>query len=87
MIKDYYRVSVTQGQWHASMPTYFKNFYIHCQDRVNQLELKGQNGVMLDTVINYELKPHGKLIKTSTQGWYLRWTEEKYHTLFVLRWS
>jgi hypothetical protein len=40
------------------------------------------------TVANYELKPlGGKLIQTSTQGWYLRWDEEASHTAFVLRWS
>lgn len=89
VLDDYYRVTVTQGLWQDKWPNYFNNFYIYCQDRLNELNLKGTYGseVVLDTVINYELKPYGKLIKTSTQGWYLRWDAEKYHTAFVLRWS
>lgn len=40
------------------------------------------------TVINHQLKPMGgRLITTSTQGWYLRWDEEKSHTAFVLKWT
>ena len=88
IVKDYYRVQVKAWTWNTD-PDYFYNFYTHCQDKVNQLNLKGTYGseVVLDTVISHELKPHGKLIKTKTQGWYLRWTDEKYHTAFVLRWS
>jgi hypothetical protein len=88
-LADYYRVDVVKSNWSNQWPAYFRNFYVHCQDRVNELNLKGTHGsdVLLETVINYELKPHGKLIKTKTQGWYLRWNDEKYHTAFVLRWS
>lgn len=81
---DKFRVEVTKGMWQAPWPDYFDRFYRHCQERCNQM---GLQGVLLDTVINHELKPHGRLIKTKTQGWYLRWDAEKYHTAFVLRWS
>lgn len=86
---DKFRVTVTKGLWQDKWPDYFNNFYIHCQDKLNEFNLKGTYGseVLLETVINYELKPHGKLIKTKTQGWYLRWDDEKYHTAFVLRWA
>jgi len=67
--------------WKDPWATYFENFYNHCQN----IAIKGKYHI--DTVCNYELKPHGKLIKTKTQGWYLRWDNEKYHTAFVLRWS
>ena len=60
---------------------YFNNFYNHCCYTANQ------NKWGVDTTANYLLKPHGRLIKTKTQGWYLRWDDEKYHTHFVLRWS
>lgn len=81
---DKFCVDVTSGRSGEGWPVYFLNFYMHCQGLANSAELKG---VLLDTVINHELKPHGKLIKTKTQGWYLRWDHEKYHTAFVLRWS
>lgn len=68
------------GSW-GSWPHYFKNFYYHC------LEKAECNDWKVDTVMNYELKPHGKLIKTKTQGWYLRWDDELQHTMFVLRWA
>lgn len=67
--------------WQAPWPTYFENFYHHCQ------EIATKNEWHIDTVTSYELKPHGKLIKTKTQGWYLRWDNEKYHNMFVLKWS
>jgi len=70
------------GLWKEPWPKYFDNFYKHCQD----IAVKGKYQV--DTVANYELKPlGGRLIKTSTQGWYLRWDNEANHTAFVLRWS
>lgn len=81
---DKFRVPITKGLWQDPWPNYFNNFYMHCQDKASSIGLKG---VLLDTVINHELKPHGRLIKTKTQGWYLRWDDEKYHTAFVLRWS
>jgi hypothetical protein len=77
---DKFRVDVG-GLWKDPWPTYFENFYRHCQD------IAINNNWMVDTVTSYELKPHGKLIKTKTQGWYLRWDDEKYHNMFVLRWS
>jgi hypothetical protein len=70
------------GLWDKPWPVYFDKFYLHCQ----QVAVK--NGWMIDTVANTELKPlGGRLIKTSTQGWYLRWDNEASHTAFVLRWS
>lgn len=63
------------------MPVWFSNFWDHC----NQIAI--ENGWLVDTVMNYQLKPHGRLVKTKTQGWYMRWDDEQYHTFFVLRWS
>lgn len=80
-VPDKYRVTITKGMWQDQWPEYFDKFYHHCS------RISSDNGWELDTVINYQLKPHGKLIKTNTQGWYLRWDDEKYHTAFVLRWA
>lgn len=78
---DKFRVKLP-GLWQEPWPTYFDNFYGYCK------EVAWVNNWVVDTVCNYELKPlGGKLIKTSTQGWYLRWDDEKQHTLFVLKWS
>ena len=62
-------------------PDWWENFLHHCND------IAEANDWKVVTVINYQLKPHGKFIKTSTQGAYLRWDHPKYHTEFVLRWS
>jgi hypothetical protein len=62
-------------------PAYFENFWNDCN------RVADENDWRAITVANYQLKPHGKLIQTKTQGWYLRWDDEKYHTHFVLRWS
>ena len=78
---DKFCVTVTKGMWQDPWPEYFDNFYKHCS------KLSGESGWVLDTVLNYQLRPHGRLIKTKTQGWYLRWDDEKYHNMFVLRWS
>lgn len=68
--------------WMDQWPVYFNNFWLHCG------EVARQNDWKPITVANYELKPlGGKLIQTSTQGWYLRWDDEKSHTFFVLKWS
>jgi hypothetical protein len=77
---DKFRVDVGRP-WQEPWASYFENFYKHCQ----AIAIKGKYNI--DTVANYELKPHGRLIKTKTQGWYLRWDDEKYHNMFVLRWS
>ncbi len=60
---------------------YFINFYDHCAN------VAYENQWDTFTVMNYQLRPHGRLIQTKTQGWYLRWDDEKYHTAFVLKWS
>jgi len=78
---DKFRVTVTKGMWQDQWPEYFDKFYKHCQ------KVAVDNGWQSITVMNTELKPHGRLIQTKTQGWYLRWDNEKYHSLFVLRWS
>lgn len=70
-------VIVGKREW----PDYFLKFYKHCSN------IAYDNGWQLQTVMNYQLKPHGKLIQTKTQGWYLRWDDEKYHDFFVLKWS
>jgi hypothetical protein len=80
MMTDKFRVKVTNGPFQDPWPKYFDNFWIHCR------EISEANGWSPSTVANYQLKPYGRLIQTKTQGWYLRWNEEKYHTLFVLRW-
>lgn len=77
---DKFRVEVGRP-WSQPWPDYFEKFYHACQD------IAIQNNWHIDTVCNYQLKPHGKLIKTKTQGWYLRWDDPKYHTAFVLKWS
>lgn len=81
MMSDKFRVKVATGMWQDQWPSYFDNFVRYCNHGASK------NGYMLDTVMNYELKPHGRLIKTKTQGWYLRWDDEKYHTHFVMKWS
>lgn len=80
-MSDKFCVEVTKGMWQDPWPLYFENFYKHCRD------VATKNNWLVDTVANYQLKPHGKLIKTKTQGWYLRWDDEKYHNMFVLKWS
>ena len=78
---DKFRVDVGTP-WKYPWDTYFENFYNHCQN------IAIENNWHIDTVINTQLKPlGGKLIKTKTQGWYLRWDDEKDHTCFVLKWS
>jgi hypothetical protein len=80
-MSDKFRVTVTKGLWQDKWPDYFDNFIKHCEAKSNE------TGWLSETVITHELKPHGRLIKTKTQGWYLRWDDEKYHNMFVLRWS
>ena len=80
MMPDKFRVDIP-GLWKEPWPTYFDNFWMACREKAMEHSWE------TITVANYELKPHGKIIQTSTQGWYLRWDSEKYHTAFVLRWS
>lgn len=78
---DKFRVDVG-SQWGKPWPLYFDNFYKHCMD------VASANNWSPGTVANHELTPlGGKLITTKTQGWYLRWDNEKQHTMFVLKWS
>lgn len=70
-----YRVGI------AIMPDYWENFLHHCND------IASANGWNVNTVINQELKPHGRYIQCRTSFSYLRWDSEEYHTLFVLKWS
>jgi hypothetical protein len=80
-MSDKFRVQVGIP-WKEPWAEYFQNFYHHCQ------EIAIKNKWILDTVLNYELRPlGGRLIKTKTQGWYLRWDAESSHTAFVLKWS
>lgn len=62
-------------------PDYWKNFLEHCN------KIAKVNNWNILTVINHELKPHGRFVQTNTQGAYLRWDDEKYHTMFLLRWA
>ena len=79
---DKFRVQVCANVITEEWPTYFRNFWGACMDAAEK------NNWLSSTVANYELKPlGGKLMQTSTQGWYLRWDDEKYHTHFVMRWS
>lgn len=80
-MSDKFRVNIP-SHWTKPWPTYFENFYHHCQT------IAEQNSWLPMTVINYQLKPlGGRLIITKTQGWYLRWEKESAHTAFVLRWT
>ena len=81
VIKSKHCVTVADGFNAVRDYDWFSKFYNHCA------EIADQNGWDTDTVANYNLKPHGKLIKTKTQGWYLRWDNERYHNFFVLKWS
>lgn len=77
-----FRVNIIRGSWHDPWPKYFERFYNHCGT------IAMDNNWNQETVINYQLKElGGRLIKTSTQGWYLRWDKESSHTAFVLKWS
>lgn len=80
-MSDKFRVKLP-AMWKEPWPHYFNNFWEDCRQ-------KGKSGGWSPLqVANYELKPlGGRLITTSTQGWYLRWDDEKYHTHFVLKWS
>lgn len=81
MMSDRFRVDLG-GLWDKPWPAYFDNFYRHCN------QIAAENNWVSDSVANYELKKlGGRLIKTSTQGWYLRWDSEASHTAFVLKWS
>ena len=81
MMPDKFRVDVG-GLWKEPWPTYFDKFWKHCMD------VASENDWLPSTVANYELKPlGGRLITTKTQGWYLRWNDEKSHTMFVLKWQ
>ena len=81
VVMDKFRVPLP-NLWKEPWPQYFTNFVDYCNDRARQ------RGIVVEKIINQELKPlGGKLIKTSTQGWYLRWNDEASHTFFVLRWS
>jgi hypothetical protein len=79
-MSDKFRVRVYNG-W-GDWEDYFCKFYNHCVNIANE------NNWKTETVVNYKLRPWGgKLIKTKTQGWYLRWDKESSHTFFILRWS
>lgn len=63
-----------------NIPDYWENFLHHCNDiayRTNQSVIQ---------VIQDQLNPNGKYIDGGL-GNFLRCNDEKYHTLFVLRWS
>jgi cyclophilin family peptidyl-prolyl cis-trans isomerase len=78
---DKFRVPIP-SLWKETWPQYWANFVDYCNNRARY------TGVVVEKIINQELKPlGGKLIKTSTQGWYLRWDKEENHTFFVLRWQ
>lgn len=59
----------------------FRNFFMQCQT------IALQNNWHHNTVMNYQLKPHGRLVRTMTQGWYIRWDNIKYHNLFLLKYA
>ena len=85
MMDDKFRVDVGHP-WHwtdtATASGYFEKFWFHC------IRIARANGWDPMTVANHHLRPlQGKLIATSTQGWYLRWDNEASHTAFVLRWA
>ena len=76
-----FRVPIPKS-WKEPWPQYLNNFVDYCNNRARY------TGVIVEVIINQELKPlGGKLIKTKTQGWYLRWDKESSHTFFILKWS
>ena len=82
MMPERFCVPITCGNFGEKWPTYFENFFRHCN------EIAEANGWMPITVMNHQLKPYGgKLIMTKTQGWYLRWDTESAQTAFVLKWN
>lgn len=80
-MKDFFIVDIGYGRWDHPWPDYFMNFYQHCK------AIADGNDWQVPTVMNTQLKPHGRFIMTKTQGWYLRWENAQHHTAFVLRWS
>jgi hypothetical protein len=62
-------------------PDYWENFLHHCND------IAESKGWTVYSVIDHQLKPHGKLIRSKTRGAYLRWNHKKFHTAFLLRWA
>jgi len=80
-VTEKYRVSIP-----IAWPNYWFNFMTHCE-----VTLAGHGNYHdyrdLDAFVNQQLEPHGKFIRTRTQGEYLRWDDPKYHTAFLLRWS
>lgn len=62
-------------------PNWWENFLNHCCD------IADAKNCDFITVINEQVKPHGKFIETSMKGSYLSWDHEMYHTEFLLRWS
>lgn len=73
---DKYRVSIPY-YW----PDWWDNFLRHCDS------ISNTNGWNIKTVINRQLKPHGKFIDSKTYGAYILWDDPKYHTEFLLRWA
>lgn len=62
------------------MPDYWENFLNYCNDVANRT-----NQAVIQ-VIQDQLNPNGKYIDGGL-GNFLRWDDEKHHTLFVLKWS
>lgn len=82
MTQDKFRVLITKGIFRDPWPNYFDRFWRDCREKAKE------GGWDPLQVANYELRPlGGKLITTSTQGWYLRWDKEESHTFFILKWS
>jgi hypothetical protein len=80
-MKQKHCLTVVNGFEAVTDYDWFAKFYNHCAG------IAEQNGWHTDAVVNRELKPYGRLIKTKTQGWYIRFDDEKYHLLFVIKWS
>ena len=81
-MSDKFRVKICDSSFQP-WPDYFDNFLKHCERYADEHECHS-----VEPVIQMMLKPMGgRLIKTSTQGWYLRWDDEASHTVFVLKWS
>jgi hypothetical protein len=86
MYDDKYRVDLGYHTWEKPWPDYFHNFWKDCNEYARGGQ--GTNWSSAIVVANHRLrKVGGKLIQTNTQGWYLRWDDEKQHTMFVLKWS
>lgn len=82
VINDKFSVKINTVNGGMYTPQAFEHFFWHCH------KIATKNKWIVDTVINYELRPMGgRLVKTKHYGWYLRWDKESDYTAFLLKWT